>query len=139
MSAKMTQELTLEEVGEAITSLPKSKTPDHDSLPIEFFQENVEEITPTLLLDFQAMLSLGLTLDFINKGMIILIPKSRNHSKLGDWRPIILLINIYKILVKILAQRIQVHLPFVIKPNHIDFVMGKSIWDNNFLAQESLE
>jgi len=48
----MTQELTLEEVVEAITSLLKSKTPSHDSLFIKFFQENVEEIAPTLLLDF---------------------------------------------------------------------------------------
>jgi len=80
----MTQELTLEEVVEAITSLLKSKTPSHDSLLIKFFQENVEEIAPTLLLDFRAMLSLGLTLDLINKGMITLIPKSGNHSKLGD-------------------------------------------------------
>jgi len=135
----MTQELTLEEVVEAITSLLKSKTPSHDSLPIKFFQENVEEIAPTLLLDFRAMFSLGLTLDFINKGMITLILKSGNHSKLRDWRPIILLISIYKILVKILAQRIHVHRPFVIKPNHIGFVMGRSILDNNFLALESLE
>jgi hypothetical protein len=80
----MTQELTLEEVVEAITSLLKSKTPSHDSLFIKFFQENVEEIAPTILLYFRAMLSLGLTSDLINKGMITLIPKSGNHSKLGD-------------------------------------------------------
>jgi hypothetical protein len=117
MSVEMTQELTLEEVVQAITSLLKGKTLGHDGLPTEFFQENMEEIAPTLFLDFRAMLSLGLTSDFINKGMITLIPKFGNHSKLGDWRPIIFLINIYKILVKILARRIQLHLPFVIKPN----------------------
>jgi hypothetical protein len=100
MNAEMTQELTLEEVVEAITSLPKGKAPSHDGLPTKFFQENVEEIPPMLLLAFQTMLSLGLTLDFINKRMITLIPKYGDHSKLGNWRPITLLGSIYKIFAK---------------------------------------
>jgi len=117
MNTEMTQEFTLEEVVEAITSLPKSKTLGHNNLLTNFFQENMEETTPTLLLAFQAMLSLGLTSNIINKGMITLILKSRDHSKLRNWRPITLFGSIYKILVKILVQRIQVHLPFMIRPN----------------------
>jgi len=39
-------------VVEAITSLPKGKTPSHDGLPTEFFQENMEEIAPMLFLAF---------------------------------------------------------------------------------------
>jgi hypothetical protein len=74
----------LEKVVEAITSLLEGKAPSHDSLPTEFFQENVEEIAPTFILAFQAMFSLELTLDFINKRMITLIPKFGDHSKLGN-------------------------------------------------------
>jgi len=129
----------LEEVVEAITSLPKGKTLGHNGLLTNFFQENMEEITPTFLLAFRAMLSLGLTSDFINKGMITLIPKFGDHFKLGNWRPITFVGSIYKILVKILVRRIQIHLPFVIRPNQIGFVMGKNILDNNFLTQESLK
>jgi hypothetical protein len=40
----------LEEVAKAITSLAKGKALGHDGLPTEFFQENVEETAPTLLL-----------------------------------------------------------------------------------------
>jgi hypothetical protein len=100
MNAEMTQELTLEEVVEAITSLPKGKTLSHDSLLIEFFQKNVKKIAPTLLLAFRTMFSLRLTSDFINKRMITLIPKYGDHSKLGNWRPITLLGSICKILIK---------------------------------------
>jgi hypothetical protein len=46
MSVEMTQELTLEEVVQAITSLLKGKTPCHDGLPTEFFQENMEKSPP---------------------------------------------------------------------------------------------
>jgi hypothetical protein len=139
MNVDMTQTLTLEEVTEAIASLPKGKAPRHDGLPTEFFQEYAKEVAPMLLLAFKAMLSLGLTLDYINKGTITLIPKSGNHSKLGNWRPITLLGSIYKIPAKTVLRRIQAHLPFVIRPNQIGFVEGRSILDNNFLAQEALE
>lgn len=85
------------------------------------------------------MLSLGLISDFINKQMITLILKFGNHSKLGNWRPITFLGSIYKIFAKILAWRILAHLPSVVQPNQTNFVMGKNILDNKFLAQESLE
>jgi hypothetical protein len=46
--------------------------------------------------------------------------------------------NIYKILAKILTIRIQEFLPFTIRPNQINFIEGRNILDNNFLAQEAL-
>jgi hypothetical protein len=138
MNANMTQSLSLAKITEAITLLPKGKAPGHDGIPTEFFQEYVNEVAPTLLLAFKPMLARGLTSEYINKGMITLIPKSGDHSKLGNWRPITLLGSIYKILAKILARRIQEFLPLVIRPNQTGFVEGRSILDNNFLAQEAL-
>ncbi len=91
-----------------------------------------------LLLAFKAMLAQGLTLEYINKGMITLVPRSGDHSKLGNWCPIILLGSIYKIFAKTLARRIQEFLILVIKPNQTSFVEGKNILNNNFLAQEAL-
>jgi hypothetical protein len=84
------------------------------------------------------MLAWGLTSEYINKGMITLIPKSGDHSKLGNWRPITLSGSIYKILAKILARRIQEFFPLMIKPSQIDFVEGRNILDNNLLALEAL-
>jgi hypothetical protein len=117
MNVDMTRPLSLVELTETITSLPKGKAPGHDGIPIKFFQEYLNEVTPTLLLTFKAMLAWGLILEYINKGMITLISKLRDHSKLGNWRPITLLGSIYKIFAKILARRIQEFFPFVIRPN----------------------
>jgi hypothetical protein len=99
----------------------------------------MEEVAPTLLRVFTAMLNLAKTSAQINKGLITLIPKSRDHSKLGNWRPITLLGNVYKILAKTLAERLQASFPHIIKSNQTGFVEGRSILDNTFLAQESLE
>jgi hypothetical protein len=111
---------------EAITLLPKGKAPGHDGIPTKFFQEYVNEIAPTLLLAFKAMLAQGLTLEYINKGMITLILKSKDHLKQGNWCPITLLGSIYKILAKTLARRIEKILPLVIRPNQIGFVERKT-------------
>ncbi len=94
----------------------------------------MNEVTPALLLAFKAMLAWGLTSEYVNKGMITLISKSGDHSKLGNWRLITLLGSIYKILAKTLARRIQEFLPLMIRPNQISFVEGRNILDNNFLA-----
>ncbi len=61
---------------DAIKVLPKGKAPGHDGVPMEFFHEYVEEVVPTLLQTFMAMLKSGVTLASINKGLITLIPKT---------------------------------------------------------------
>jgi len=117
--------------------MPKGKAPRSDGILTEFFQEFIDEISPTLLQAFSAMLRNGETSELINKGLITLIPKSGDHVKLGNWRPITLLGSLYKILAKTLARRLQVFLSNIIRPNQTGFVGGKSILDNTFLAQEA--
>jgi hypothetical protein len=124
----------LRKITEAITLLPKGKALVLDGIPIKFFQEYVNEVAFTLLLAFKAMLAWELTLKSINTGMITLILKLGDHSKLGNWRPITFFESIYKIFAKTLAKRIQEFLPLVIKPNQTSFVEGKNILDNNLLA-----
>ncbi len=96
----------MKEILDAITSMPRGKALRCDGVPTKFFQEFTEEIAPTLLKAFTTMLNLGETSIQINKGIITLIPKSRDHSKLGNWHPITLLGSLYKILAKTLARRL---------------------------------
>jgi hypothetical protein len=117
--------------------MPKDKAPGCDGILTEFFQEFINEIFPTLLQTFSAMLRNGETSELINKGLITLIPKSRDHAKIGNWRPITLLSSLYKILAKTLARRLQVFLPSIIRSSQTGFVEGRSILDNIFLAQEA--
>jgi hypothetical protein len=63
-----------------------------------------------------------------------LIPKSGDHTRLGNWRSITLLGSLYKILTKTLARRLQGFLPSIVRPNQTRFVEGRSIFNNIFLA-----
>jgi len=105
----------MEEVAKAIRALPKGKAPGHDDIPMEFFQECEKEIAPDLHQAFTAMLNEGETSAFINKGIITLIPKSGDRTRLNNWRPITLLESIYKILANLLAGRLQAILPNIIR------------------------
>ncbi len=104
MKTELIKEFTFKEVQDAITPMPKDKAPRSKNIPTEFFQEFTKEITPTLLQAFKAMLSTGATSELINKGLVTLIPKSGDHARLGNWRPITLLGSLYKILAKMLAR-----------------------------------
>jgi hypothetical protein len=84
MNASMNKELDLKEVIRVTSSLPKGKSAGHDEIPTESFQDFVEEVAPTLLATFRAMLEQVKTSAHINRGMITLIPKSGDHSRLGN-------------------------------------------------------
>jgi len=86
--------------------LPKGKAPGHNGIPIEFFQAYAYEVAPTLLKAYTAMLASGEASNYINRGLITLIPKTGDRSKLRNWRPITLLGSVYKILAKTLAGRL---------------------------------
>jgi hypothetical protein len=134
---ELTQELTLKEIQEAILAMPKDKAPGCDGIPTEFFQEFMSEVSLTLLQAFSAMLRNRETSELINKGLIILIPKSGDHARIGNWRPITLLGSLYKILAKTLARRLQTFLSSIIRPSQTGFVEGRCILNNTFLAQEA--
>jgi len=106
---------------------------------MEFFHECAQEVAPTVLKAFMVMLNSGETSAYINKGLITLIPKTGDHARLSNWRPITLLSNTYKVLMKTLTGRVQTALPHIIKPNQTGFMEGKNILDNTFMAQEALE
>jgi hypothetical protein len=75
MNREIIKEITIEELKEVVTALPWGKAPKHNVFPTEFFQNTFEETRRDLLEAFKAMLNLGQLLDFLNKGLIVLILK----------------------------------------------------------------
>lgn len=72
----------------------------------------------------------------VNNTILTLVPKIPNACGVSDFRPIACCNTIYKIITKILANRLAAVLNDLISPPQNAFVKGRRITDNILLAQE---
>ena len=119
--------LSKQEIYKIISDMAENKTPGIDGFPVEIYDENWEIIGNDLLSIYESILYTGCLGDSQRKAIIILIPKSSNTSSINDYRPISLLCVDYKILSKVLAERLKKVLHKVIHSKQFCCVPGKSI------------
>nr|GEU60555.1 hypothetical protein [Tanacetum cinerariifolium] len=72
----------------------------------------------------------------LNHTVIALILKTKNPSRVNDYRPISCCNVLFKCISKIIANRIKESLKKLISPNQSAFVSGRSISDNISLTQK---
>lgn len=63
-------------------------------------------------------------------GVIKLIPKDGDLSWLTNWRPIMMITMTYKIISKLLANRVKPLIPHLVDRQQTGFVLERSITDN---------
>jgi hypothetical protein len=126
-------------VKKAAFSIGDLKTPGLDGLHAIFYKRfwglSGDDKTNEIL---QAMNTRIILPGGWNDTTVVLIPKIDCPESITQYRPISLCNVIYKIISKMLAQRLKVILPVVISPMQSAFVPGHLITDNVLLAYESV-
>jgi hypothetical protein len=136
MNLVLLKEFTREEVKVVVDSIGDLKAPGPDGMPAIFYKRFWDVVGEKVTNEVLQILNGGQFPEGWNETTIVLIPKVRNPEQLKDLRPISLCNVLYKIVSKVLANRLKGILPEIISPAQSAFVPGRLISDNILIAYE---
>jgi len=129
---------TEEEFKEAIFSMQPDKSPGPDGLNPAFFQRFWNEIHSDVYSSASSWLDFSSLPADLNATNIVLAPKGDNPESMKDLRPISLCNVLYKVISKVLANRLRPLINKWISPEQATFVHSHSIMDNSLTTFETL-
>ena len=138
MNLDLLAEFTKSEVDVALKQMAPLKAPGPDGLPPIFYQHYWNKIGGDVAKAMLTWLNLGIICPSFNHTYITLIPKVKCPKRVTEFRPIALCNIMYKLVSKVLANRLKKLLPDVISESQSAFLSDKSISDNILVAFESL-
>lgn len=131
--------VSLEEVKAPIFQLGKGKASGPDGFSRVFSQASWENIKFQVFDLVEWFWDEGGSLEMINSTNIVLIPKVGILEPVGQFRPIGLCNFIYKVISRVLVNRLKNVLPNIISEQQGAFVPGRIIHDNVVLAHEAYD
>ncbi|XP_057248912.1 uncharacterized protein LOC130590478 [Beta vulgaris subsp. vulgaris] len=126
------------EIDKALASIGDNKAPGVDGFNALFFKKIWHLINTDIYQGVQEFFQTSEIYKPINITLITLIPKVNNALHPKDYRPIACCTMLYKIIAKILSNRLGNVIADVINPSQAGFIPGRYIADNILLATELL-
>ena len=114
------------------------KAPGPDGMPALFYHSFWHIIGSQVTNAVLSCLNSCKIPESINHTFITLIPKVPSPKRMSDFRPISLCNVIYKIMSKVIANRLKPILSKIISETQSAFVLGRLITDNVLVAFETL-
>ena len=112
------------------------KAPGPDGLLAIFYKTFWDVVGVRLTREVMEVLKGGRIPASWNEETIALIPKTEKPERVTYLRPISLYILVYKVVSKVLSNRLREVLPTIITPNQSAFGPGRLILDNILIAYE---
>lgn len=135
-SLAISKPVSNEEIRYALFGMGNYKSPGPDGLHTMFFKAKWDTVGPMVTNCIREAFTNPSSIDIFNQTLITLIPKIDNPSSPVHFRPIALCNVIYKILTKVIANRLRSILPYMISANQSSFVPGRQTIDNAIVLQE---
>ena len=123
-------EITKEDVLKALKKMPNNKSPGPDGIAVELYKVYWRLLGDDLLDVFKAGLEDKCLSYTQYLAAIILLYKKGDRADIRNWRPISLLNLDYKILSKVLAERLKIVMHEIISEDQKGCIPGRFIGDN---------
>ena len=135
----LTRPFVVEEVKQAVWDCDSFKSPGPDGISFDFikhFWDLVKDDFMRFMVEFHRN---GKLTKGLNSTFIALILKVSSPQQFNDFRPISLVGCWYKVLAKVLANRLQNVIGSVVSDTQSAFVKGKQILDGILIANELVD
>lgn len=131
--------MTWSEIKETVFQMGPHKAPSPDGISTFFYQEFWNTIKPDIINSMQAFFHSSSLFKPLNHTYITLIPKILYPEEVNHFRPISLCYVTYKIISKILVNRLKPIMDNIITPFLEAFIQGRNIIDNIILVHVILD
>ncbi|GAU51343.1 hypothetical protein TSUD_13210 [Trifolium subterraneum] len=128
-SGSLTRPFSVDDVKDAVWDCDSFKSPGSDGINLGFFKVFWAELQCDVMRFFSKFHRNGKLTKGVTSTFIALIPKVDIPQSLHDFRPISLVGSIYKILAKVLANRLRLVIGSVISESQTAFVKDRQIPD----------
>ena len=133
------REVSLVELKRAVWDCGTDKSPGPDGLTFGFYRRFWETIEKDVFEAVKHFFTYGDIPKGCNSSFIALIPKTPDANMVKDYRPISLIGSIYKIIAKIMANRLVGVLGDIVSEVQSAFIAERQILDGPFILNEVLQ
>lgn len=126
------------EIHDAVYALNKDGAPGPDGFGAIFYQTYWRIVKNDVIKAVQDFFTHGKLLNNFNSNTIVLIPKDNNADSVNQFRPIALANFKFKIISKVLADRLATIMPHITSKEQRGFIKGRNIKDCIYLTSEAV-
>lgn len=127
-----------DDVKKATFALHPHKAPRPDGVTMEFYQKCWKFMGEDIWLMVEEFCRKGKFVKEVNNTLIALIPKKKSCSIITDYRPISLCNSLYKIISKVIVDRLKLVLDKIVSPEQHGFTPGREIVDSIIRVVETM-
>ncbi|KAJ9536534.1 hypothetical protein OSB04_un000286 [Centaurea solstitialis] len=135
-SLHMIRPITDAEIKDALFNIGNDKAPGSDGYSSKFFKKAWHIVGEDVKVAVHNFFYSGRMLKEINHTLLCFIPKVPNATRVSDFRPISCCSVLYKVISKVISERIKPYLAGIVGPTQSAFIPGRRITDNILMAHE---